>query len=234
MAIPVDPFIGLLGVAPSHDRLRQFAAREAELAKRGGFVLPPETASALPAGGLPARDGLRTVPPRETGGNLDVKHLRAGSRIRLPVDTPGALLSVGDIHVAQGDGESCGVAIEACGTVELRVVLRPGGMPARTTCPMIETAAGAEKAPGRSIVTTGLPIDADGRNQYLDARLSARNALADMIAYLTGERGVSREQAYVICSVAVDLRIGSIVNVPNSVVSAVLPLDIFTHEQEVP
>ena len=64
--------------------------------------------------------GLRTIPPREIGGNLDIRQLVAGSRITLPVHVEGALVSVGDLHFAQGDGEVCGTGIEVAGAVTLR------------------------------------------------------------------------------------------------------------------
>lgn len=229
VAIPAAPFVGLVGVAPSHERLRAFTFREAELARRGGDVLPPSAVSAVPAQGTAAVAGLRTVPPRETGGNMDVKHVTAGSRVWLAVDVPGALVSIGDIHLSQGDGESCGVAIEVAGTIELTVNVHAGRW--KPVCPVIETPSRHGDPPGPSVVTTGLPIDEHGRNRQLDVRLSARNALADMIAYLTTVRGLTREQSYIVCSVAVDLRISSIVNIPNSVVSAVLPLGIFEEAQ---
>src|SRR5207248_10247603 len=82
-------------------------------------------ADALPEAAIPPRaaDGLRTIPPRETGGNLDIRQLVAGSRLRLPVSVPGALFSIGDLHFAQGDGEVCGTAIEIAGAVTVRFAL---------------------------------------------------------------------------------------------------------------
>ena len=112
MRIPADPFVGVIGVAPSHERLEQFRAREAALAEAGGVALPPEPGAAVPAVEPYASTALRTIPPRETGGNLDVPQARAGATVFLPVDVPGALLSLGDVHFAQGDGEVCGTAIE--------------------------------------------------------------------------------------------------------------------------
>ena len=113
--IPADPFVGVIGVAPSHERLEQFRAREAAIAEAGGVALPPEPGAAVPAREPYASQGLRTIPPRETGGNLDVPQARAGATVFLPVDVPGALLSLGDVHFAQGDGEVCGTAIETHG-----------------------------------------------------------------------------------------------------------------------
>lgn len=225
VAIPADPFVGLLGVSPSRQRLAEFAEREAEIARRGGFSLPPDAVSAVPVDGEPARDGLRTVPSRETGGNMDVKLVRAGARVLLPVDVPGALLSLGDIHFAQGDGESCGVAIEIAGSVTFRCALRRDGW--RPRFPAIEHVEPASSGSRPCFATTGVPIAADGENRDMDVLEAARNALQELIDWLVATRGLSREQAYVLVSVAADLRISSIVNVPNPVVAAVLPLDIF-------
>jgi len=72
-----------------------------------------------------------------------------------------------------------------------------------------------------------MSVRADGRNESEDATLAARNALLAMIDYLQAERGFDRQQAYALCSVAVDLKISELVDVPNFVVSAFLPLDIF-------
>jgi formamidase len=226
--IPADPFVGVIGVAPSHERLEQFRAREAALGEAGGFALPPEREGAVPAVEPYASTALRTIPPRETGGNLDVPQARAGATVFLPVDVPGALLSLGDVHFAQGDGEVCGTAIEAHGRVTIRVDVLPAGkLRFRPRTPAFESAEPAWKGGRRHFVTTGLPIRPDGSNADMDATLAARNALLAMIEWLGAERGLTREQAYVLCSVAVDLRISEIVDVPNPVVSALCPLDIF-------
>src|SRR5579871_4796317 len=83
----------------------------------------PSAASAIPGDGPAATEGLRTAPPREIGGNIDIKQLRAGSVLTLPVDVPGALFSAGDCHFAQGDGEATGTALEITATVRLRFEL---------------------------------------------------------------------------------------------------------------
>jgi formamidase len=226
--IPADPFVGVIGVAPSHERLEQFRAREAALAEAGGIALPPEPGAAVPAVEPYASTALRTIPPRETGGNLDVPQARAGATVFLPVDVPGALLSLGDIHFAQGDGEVCGTAIETHGRVTLRVDVLPAArLGFRPQTPAFESVEPDWKGGRRHFVTTGLPIRPDGSNADMDTTLAARNALLAMIEWLGAERGLTREAAYVLCSVAVDLRISEIVDVPNPVVSALCPLDIF-------
>jgi formamidase len=226
--IPADPFVGVIGVAPSHERLEQFRAREAALAEAGGEVLPPDATGAVPAIEPYASTGLRTIPPRETGGNLDVPQARAGSTIFLPVDVPDALLSLGDVHFAQGDGEVCGTAIEMHARVTLRVdVLPMARLGYRPLTPAFESVEPVWKGGRRHFVTTGLPIRPDGSNADMDTTLAARNAVLAMIDWLGAERGLTREQAYVLCSVAIDLRISEIVDIPNPVVSALCPLDIF-------
>ena len=226
--IPADPFVGVIGVAPSHERLEQFRAREAAIAEAGGAALPPEPGAAVPVREPYASRGLRTIPPRETGGNLDVPQARAGATVFLPIDVPGALLSLGDVHFAQGDGEVCGTAIETHGRVTIRVDVLPAAkLGFRPQTPAFESVEPAWKGNRRHFVTTGLPLRPDGSNADMDTTLAARNALVAMIAWLVAERGLTREAAYVLCSVAVDLRISEIVDVPNPVVSALCPLDIF-------
>jgi formamidase len=230
VAIPGAPFMGLMGVAPSARRLREFDARERELESRGGAVRLPDERGAVPAGGEASRHGLRTVPPRETGGNIDLKRLTAGSRLVLPVDLPGARFSVGDAHFAQGDGESCSQGIEMRAQATLRFTLRKGDeLDWRPSQPVAEYRE--PESPAREfIATTGIPIDRHGVNGDLDLSEAARVALREMLAYLTATRGLSREQAYALCSVAVDLQIGEAVNSPNAVVAAALPLDIFEEQ----
>jgi formamidase len=193
--------------------------------------LPPEAQGAVPASEPIASEALRTIPPREIGGNLDIKQLSKGARLLLPVFAEGALFSVGDAHFAQGDGEACGTAIEMAGAIVVRFALHKGEAERRH----IRFPRFARDdyyfppelaAPKRFLATTGLSIREDGTNESEDATLSARNALLAMIDLLV-ERGWTRQQAYAICSVAVDLKLSELVDVPNIVVSAFLPLDIF-------
>jgi formamidase len=226
------PFMGVIGVAPSPELLRTISAREEELAGRdGAVVLLPDPAGAVPADPTIADEALRTIPPREHGGNADIKQLTAGTRLLLPVFVDGALFSAGDAHFAQGDGESCGTAIEMAATLRVRLDLRKGQAAERgirTLCWERDDPGPAEAAPpGRYFATTGMCITRDGRNEFEDVTLAARNALDAMLGHLTAEYGYSRQQAYAICSVAVDLKISQVVDVPNVIVSAFLPLDIF-------
>ena len=230
--VPGAPFMGVIGVAPSHDLLEQINRREADLARRGGVVLPPEVTGAVPADPALSRTALRTIAPHETGGNVDIKQLTKGTTLRIPVSVPGALFSVGDAHFAQGDGESCGTAIEMSATCYCSFNVIKGAAATRNvrdvqfyrndyfTTPEMAV-------PRRFFATTGQSYTREGVNFSEDATLAARNALLNMIDYLVAERGFTRQQAYAICSVAVDLKISELVDVPNFVVSAFLPLDIF-------
>jgi formamidase len=229
--IPGAPFMGIIGLAPSHETLVRTTARKQALLDRGGYVLPPTSHSAVPADGVIAARGLRTVPPREQGGNTDINQLTAGANLLIPVDTPRALFSAGDSHYAQGDCETCGSAIEMDATLHVRFGLREGEAAEKN----IRYPRFYRKdyylprefaAPRRFIATTGISVTRDGVDHSEDVSLAARNALLEMIDHL-GERGWTPQQAYTICSVAVDLKISQLVDVPNMLVSAFLPEDIF-------
>ena len=229
--VPDASFMGVMGVAPSHDPMRRIVAREDELLRRGGFVLPPDPTNAVPDSEPVASQGLRTIPPRENGGNMDTKQMTAGVRLLLPVFVEGALFSAGDAHFAQGDGESCGTAVEMSSTLHAGFRVRKGEARQRNIrVPMYERddffTTPEMAAPRRFLATTGFPFS-DDVNESEDVTLAARNAVLNMIDLLI-HRGWTREQAYCICSVAVDLKISEIVDLPNVMVSAFLPLDIFT------
>jgi formamidase len=228
--IPGAPFMGISATAPSAAMLADWTAREQRLADRGGMVFLPDAAGAVPSGGCGLR-GLRTLPPRENGGNFDVKQLTRGSRLLLPVFVPGGLFSVGDGHFAQGDGEVCVTAVEVGATLAVRFKLHKGLADSRkVTAPVFSfrqemTRPDALKS-GEVLGAMGMPITDEGENDGENLTLAARNAVLNMITLLQ-ERGFSREQAYVICSVAMDLHVSNVVDVPNFVVSALLPEAIF-------
>jgi formamidase len=230
--IPGAPFMGVSGVAPSLTQVRAWTARENELLSRGGFVFPPDPAGAVPGRGPAAVEGLRTLPPRENGGNFDVKQLTRGSKLLLPVAVEGALFSTGDGHFAQGDGEVCVTAVEMGATAAVRFrVIKGTGAARALRGPRFSHpgyfAPPEWAAPQRFVAAMGMPIRDDGVNDGENLTLACRNALLNMIDLLQ-ERGWSREQAYVLCSVAADLRISNVVDVPNYVVSALIPEAIFT------
>jgi formamidase len=229
--IRCNPHPGVLGLAPSAELRQRATERESALAERGGFALLPDPGGAVPTDEAIAREGLRTIPPRETAGNIDIKQLSPGTTVLLPVYAEGGLVSTGDVHYAQGDCEACGTAIEVRTRVHLRFGIRKGEAERRGiqdlqyfrddyfTPPELA-------APRRFFATTGIGVHKDGTNESEDLSLSAKNALLNMIEHLE-TRGFDRQQAYALCSVAVDLRISQVVDVPNLLVSALLPLDIF-------
>ena len=158
------------------------------------------------------------VPPSKWGGNMDIKHLRPGTILYLPVAVPGALFSVGDTHAAMGDGEVCGTAVEAAMDIAVRLTVRKD-MSARYPQFAIPTGRLAATEQSAYHVCTGIGPD------LMEATREAVRALIDHIQHRYGR---SREEAYAIASVAGDLRIHEIVDVPNWVVGAFLPDTIFT------
>ena len=181
VAVPLDPFCGILGVA---------------LAEPGQHS---------------------TMPPRQNGGNMDIKQLTAGTTLYLPVQVGGALFSCGDAHAAQGDGEVCLTAIETTATATLRFRLHDSFSVRE---PQFRTAGplGGRTNTGPHYATTAYHTD------LLEA---ARNAVRYMLEHLTSARGLSREEAFVLCSVAVDLRISEVVDAPHWIVTAFLPESVF-------
>ena len=191
--IPGSPFMGTIGLTPGHELLVRTAAREQALLDRGGFVLPPSPSGAVPDDPRIAGKALRTIPPREQAGNVDIKQLGKGARLLIPVDTPGALFSAGDAHFAQGDCETCGTAIEMRATLRVRFGLRKGEAAekgirdlrfARDDYYLPPNYA----APRRFYATTGISVTKDGENHAEDATLAARNALVNMIEHLNRTR----------------------------------------------
>ena len=231
--IPDGSFMGTAGLAPSHAQLVSWAEREADWVRRGGQAAPPDPEDAIPAGGQIAERGLRTLPPRENCGNVDAKQLTKGSKLFIPVAVDGGLYSAGDGHFAQGDGEVCITAIEMGATAAVRFALHKGEAERHNiTFPRFSHPGyflpPEWAAPRNFIATLGYPIRADGTQEGEGSlSLAARNALLNMIALLQ-ERGWTAEQAYIISSVAVDLRVSNIVDLPNVTVSAILPEDIFS------
>jgi formamidase len=244
-----DGFMGTIGVAPGPTQTETIFEREAALATAGGFVLPPQPLDALPVavcgpGGSHADRCLRTIPPRENGGNMDVKQMQVGTTLLLPCFVDGCLLSIGDVHFAQGDGEVSGTAIEMDATVTVRVQVRKG-LAAQVPQPQFEGGRQLKRlAPTKFHATVGYPLKNAGvvpptmaylngtrigplTNLSEDVTLAARDALLHMIDWLVLNRGLTRQQAYALSSVAVDLRISNLVDTPNVAVSAILDLGVF-------
>jgi len=158
-----------------------------------------------------------TIPPDLHGGNMDTRHLTAGATLFLPVFVPGARFSMGDGHAAQGDGEVCGTAIETPMRGLVRLTVRKD---IHVTAPEFLTSPGEAAATpvGQRYATDGVGPDLLG---------AARDATRRMIEWLGREHGIAPMDAYMLCSVAVDLRISEIVDMPNYVVTAHCPLSIF-------
>jgi formamidase len=244
-----DGFMGTIGVAPGPAQTETWFQREAQLGAAGGFVLGPQPLDALPAAvcgpaGTQRERCLRTVPPRENGGNMDVKQMQVGTTLLLPCFVDGCLLSIGDVHFAQGDGEVSGTAIEMDATVTVKVQVRKG-LGVHVKQPQFEGGRQLKRlAPRKFHATVGYPLKKAGEipptHAYLDGTkigpltnlsedvtLAARDALLQMIDWLVHNKGLTRQQAYALASVAVDLRISNLVDTPNVAVSAILDLGVF-------
>jgi len=247
--IPNASFPGVVTTLPGPGELERMLAREQALADAGGSVYPPDPDFAEPsslcgAEGTKPAECLRTLPPREHGGNMDIRYLKTGATIYLPCYIDGCGLALGDFHYAQGDGEVSGTAIEMDGELTVTTRIVRGG-PALGRGPHYEGSSDLLSIPSRRFyAVTGYPIKdagsipreveyladakiADLENLSRDINLAARNALAEMIDHIVASYGYDRTQAYMIASVAVDLRIAQLVDLPNVGVTAILPVDIF-------
>ena len=231
---------GLMGTAPSAQLLAKWNKREGDLIATNPnrvppLALPPEAEHAVLGQLAPsefdrvAAEAARTAPPRENGGNQDIKNMSKGTRIFYPVFVDGANLSMGDLHFSQGDGEItfCG-AIEMGGFMDLRVELIKGGM---------ETYGVSENAifmPGNVdpqfsqwLAFSGTSVTLDGEQRYLDSHLSYQRACLHAIDYLT-KFGYSSEQAYLLLgAVPIEGRLSGVVDIPNSCSTVYIPTAIF-------
>ena len=247
--IPYEAFMGSVGVLPGEPEVETWLAREAALGAAGGVALPPQPVGALPSAvcgpeGSAKDSCLRTIPPRENGGNMDVQQMQVGTTLLLPCFVDGCGLFVGDVHYAQGDGEVSGTAIEMGAVVTVTTEIRKG-LGSVIKGPEVEGGSQIkDMEPSKFHQTIGLPLKAAGEvpapHTYLesekirdltnlseDLTLAARDALIKMIDHIQREHGLDREQAYILASVAVDLRVGQVVDVPNYVVTAVLNEGVF-------
>lgn len=224
-------------------------------------ALPPEPKGAYIGQDLPsdvrakiAREGARTVPGRENGANVDIKHLSRGSKCYFPVFMPGANLTVGDLHFSQGDGEMsfCG-AIEMAGIITLKCSVIKGGVekfglrqpiflpspvdPVYTVrrAPFISptpTPGPLTRCAQSQLTFEGLSVDihGDGKQYNMDATVAYKQAALNCIDYLM-RLGYTREQAYLLLSAApVDSHVGAIVDVPSACVTMGLPTAIFDRD----
>ncbi|MGE3288572.1 MAG: formamidase [Pseudonocardia sp.] len=231
---------GLMGTAPSHALLAKWNAREQALIDTDPnrvppLALPPNPDSVI-LGHLPeseidrvAGEAARTAPPRENGGNQDIKNLTKGSRIFYPVFVDGANLSMGDLHFSQGDGEItfCG-AIEMGGFMDLHVDVIKGGM---ATYGVSENAifmpGNVDPRYDQWLAFSGTSVTLDGEQRYLDSHLSYQRACLHAIDYLQ-KFGYSDIQAYMILGAApIEGRLSGVVDIPNSCSTVYIPTAIF-------
>ncbi len=230
---------GLIGCLPSKQLLDTWNKREKAL-----FDTNPERVPALctlphaetahmgrmkpDAAKAAAMEGARTVPPREHGGNCDIKNLTRGSKVFFPVYVKGGGLSMGDIHFSQGDGEItfCG-AIEMAGYLDLRVhVIKEGVAKYGIKNPVFQSSP-LEPKYSSYMIFEGISVDETGKQHYLDVHVAYRMACLNAIEYLK-KFGFTGAQAYAILGTApVEGRISGIVDIPNACATLAIPTEIF-------
>jgi acetamidase/formamidase len=216
----VIPGFGLLGDDFANPYLHHYKLGETTCEFREDIHIPYEPFCGV-MGVAPREPGrFTTIPPRENAGNIDIRHLTPGTKVFFPVLVPGALFSCGDCHSAQGDGEVNGTGIETKMSVTLTFTLRKGA-----NIPELRFIT----PPGKKLTVTDeagyFVTTAHGPDLFKDAQ----QAIRYMIDHLSSEYSMTREQAYCLCGAAVDLKISEIVDAPNWIVSAYLPLSIFAN-----
>ena len=230
---------GLIGCLPDKPMLDMWNEREKALIATDpervpGLANPPFAGTAHmgkmtgEARAKAAAEGARTVPPREHGGNCDIKDLSRGSKVFFPVYVDGAGLSVGDLHFSQGDGEItfCG-AIEMAGWVHMKVSLIKGGMAKYGIRNPIFKPSPITPQYNDYLIFEGISVDESGKQHYLDVNVAYRQACLNAIEYLK-KFGYSGAQAYSILGTApVQGHISGVVDVPNSCATLWLPTGIF-------
>lgn len=230
---------GLIGCLPSRELLENWNKREAELIASDServppLALPPNEQAAVMGrlkgdeAAAAAKEGARTVPPREHGGNCDIKDLTKGSRIYFPVYVKDGGLSMGDLHFSQGDGEItfCG-AIEMAGYLDIKVSLIKDGVkkygiknPLFKNSPLTPTY-------NDYLIFEGISVDEQNKQHYLDVHVAYRQACLNAIEYLK-KFGYTGEQALSILGTApVQGHISGVVDIPNACATLWLPTEIF-------
>ncbi|WP_114809625.1 formamidase [Paraburkholderia kururiensis] len=230
---------GLIGCLPDPKLLDTWNARETGLISTAPERVPPLAnppfAATAHMGKLAgdardkaAAEGARTVPPREHGGNCDIKDLSRGSKVFFPVYVDGAGLSVGDLHFSQGDGEItfCG-AIEMAGWVHMRVNLIKGGVEKYGIRNPVFQPSPITPAYNDYLIFEGISVDEQGGQHYLDVTVAYRQACLNAIEYLK-KFGYSGAQAYSLLGCApVQGHISGVVDIPNACATLWLPTQIF-------
>ncbi len=230
---------GLIGCLPDRKMLDMWNTRETKLFNTDPDRVPP--LAALPntqaahmgamkgeARDKAAAEAARTVPPREHGGNCDIKDLSRGCKIYFPVYVDGAGLSMGDLHFSQGDGEItfCG-AIEMAGWLHLKVELIKDGMSKYGVKNPIFRPSPITPKYDDYLIFEGISVDESGEQHYLDVHVAYRQACLNAIEYLK-KFGYTGAQAYAILGTApVQGHISGVVDIPNACATLWLPNDIF-------
>jgi formamidase len=219
--------------------LEKWNTREAELIATDpdrvpALALPPNPQSAVmgrltgDAATAAAAEGARTVPPRDHGGNCDIKNLTKGSKVFFPVYVKDGGLSMGDLHFSQGDGEItfCG-AIEMAGYLDLKVSLIKDGVKKYGIKNPIFQPSPLTPSYRDYLIFEGISVDEQGKQHYLDVHVAYRQACLNAIEYLK-KFGYSGAQALSILGTApVEGHISGIVDIPNACATLWLPTEIF-------
>jgi formamidase len=230
---------GLIGCLPDQKLLDTWNKREVDFIATDPQRVPPLANAPFPSTAHAGRakgdvkskiasEGARTVPPREHGGNCDIKDLSRGSKIYFPVYVEGAGLSMGDLHFSQGDGEItfCG-AIEMAGWLHIKVDLIKGGMSKYGIKNPIFRPSPITPNYKDYLIFEGISVDEQGKQHYLDVHVAYRQACLNAIEYLT-KFGYSKAQAYSILGTApVQGHISGVVDIPNACATLYLPTEIF-------
>lgn len=165
-------------------------------------------------GVAPGEKGVHSVVnPRNVGGNMDIADLTKGAELYLPVEVEGALLSMGDSHAVQGDGEVCGTAVESPMNVIVRLEVIKNQTLRFPRFTIAEPVSSHFDFKGYE-VTTGIGPD---------LMECAKIAVRDMIELISREKKITKEKAYMLCSVCGSLRISEIVDAPDWIVSFYMP-----------
>jgi acetamidase/formamidase len=213
------PGLGLLADEFTQPYIKHFDLSNGKTTRFADSIVLPLQPFCGTMGVSPAEPGDRSVlPPGDFGGNMDIRHLNVGSTLLLPVNVEGALFSAGDCHAVQGDGEVCVTGIECPMSFSLRFGLRKGANLPSPQFRVKRSPISAHDTSAGYFATTGIGPD---------LMENARNAVRRMIDWLTAEHGLTPEDAYLLSSLAGDLKISEIVDQPNWIVSFFIPLSIF-------
>ncbi|KAF8442085.1 Acetamidase/Formamidase [Boletus edulis BED1] len=233
---------GLIGTAPSHELLATWNKREVGLIEAHADAVPPVAYGPLVTGAnvgqdLPDdvrqkiyREGARTIPGREHGGNCDVMcHVfPRGSRCYFPVFVKGANLSVGDLHFSQGDLSFCG-AIEMAGIIKFKTSIIKGGVEKFALKQPIFLPSPVDPLYSAKLIFEGISVDihGNGKQYNMDATVAYKQAALNAIAYL---QKVCINEYLLLSAAPVESHVGAIVDSPNACVTLALPLGIFEHD----